>query len=92
MYTLSYHFEFGKQKYKITHVDMNTYSIFKFSISHFLAIDIGNIGATLVSCKQFSVTAVPFRQQSSKRNMKYDKGMWAWPVPVINSIPAQKSY
>ena len=71
---------------------MSTYSIFKFSISHFLAIGISNIGATLVSCKQFSVTAVPFRLRGSKRNMKYDKGMWAWPVPVINSLPAQKSY
>ena len=41
-YTLFYHFEFGKQKHKTTHADMNIYNIFKFSISHFLAIGINN--------------------------------------------------
>ena len=62
-----YHFEFGKQKHQTTHADMNIYSIFKFSISHFLAVGINNwCHATLVSCKQFSVTTVPFRLRGSK--------------------------
>ena len=39
---LCFIFEFGKQKYKTTHVDMNIYNIFKFSIPHFLAIGIDN--------------------------------------------------